>query len=296
MYCFETGAFCWKQINTGNEIVSKLLSTSNVFLVNQAIGITAESTTNFRVDANVGGSTIATGVWSRGTIQTDVSTSAYYFRSATRTANNLNIGSIVHYIASQGTLGSNNTIAEQVGFYVDSTLLAGNTNIAFKSSVPAGANNWGIYNVGTAKSYFGGNVLIGSTTDSGDKLQVTGTAKIQHLKGGTSAPTISAGIGAGTSPTISITGSDLCGTITIITGTSPMANAVLVSISFNVAYGTAPIVIIKEANVNAVGMNTVYVPANGQSNGTTATAFNLTTGPTALAASTTYMYYYQVMQ
>jgi hypothetical protein len=38
-------------------------------------------------------------------------------------------------------------------------------------------NPWGVYQEGTAdKNYFAGNLLIGSTTDSGQKLQVTGTS------------------------------------------------------------------------------------------------------------------------
>ena len=40
-------------------------------------------------------------------------------------------------------------------------------------------NKWGIYQAGASdKNYFAANVLIGTTTDSGDKLQVNGSAKV----------------------------------------------------------------------------------------------------------------------
>jgi hypothetical protein len=37
---------------------------------------------------------------------------------------------------------------------------------------------WGLYGAGTANNYLGGNLLLGSTTSSGERLQVTGTMKV----------------------------------------------------------------------------------------------------------------------
>jgi hypothetical protein len=37
---------------------------------------------------------------------------------------------------------------------------------------------WGLYGVGTALNYLNGNLLLGSTTSTGERLQVTGTARI----------------------------------------------------------------------------------------------------------------------
>lgn len=40
-------------------------------------------------------------------------------------------------------------------------------------------NRWGIYQAGASeKNFFAGNTLVGSTTDAGEKLQVTGTGRI----------------------------------------------------------------------------------------------------------------------
>lgn len=64
-------------------------------------------------------------------------------------------------------LAANLTISDMMGYYVQPMKTA---------SV---VNAWGVYQEGVDdKNYFGGNVLIGSTTDSGEKLQVTGNVKV----------------------------------------------------------------------------------------------------------------------
>lgn len=51
-------------------------------------------------------------------------------------------------------------------------------NIGIRSQVSSATGKWNIYSSGTASNYFNGNVVIGSTTDSGFKLQVTGTTSL----------------------------------------------------------------------------------------------------------------------
>ena len=76
-------------------------------------------------------------------------------------------------------------------------------------------NRWGIYQAGASdKNYFAANILAGSNIDTGEKLQVTGTAKVTSTltansfvkSGGTSAQILAADgsiITAGTNITIS---------------------------------------------------------------------------------------------
>jgi hypothetical protein len=81
-------------------------------------------------------------------------------------------------------------------------------------------------------------------------LAINAQTKVFHL-GGTlvSAPTLTAGTGAGTSPTITITGTDVAGVLNITTGTSPTgSNATIVTVTFNVAFGTAPYVVFSPIN------------------------------------------------
>lgn len=115
---------------------------------------------------------------------------------------------------------------------------------------------------------------------------------IPHLLGKTSAPSIAAGAGAGTSPTVSVTGSDLAGEITVTTGTLPTGtNATIVTLTFTAAYGTAPSVVLTPSNaITAVlsGVTQTFVNS-------TTTTFLLKSGTTALTASTTYKWMYHVI-
>jgi hypothetical protein len=61
------------------------------------------------------------------------------------------------------------------GLYVNPTLTAAADFRAIEWSNNSG---WGLYGAGTAKNYIAGNLLLNSTTDSGERLQVTGTMKV----------------------------------------------------------------------------------------------------------------------
>ena len=104
----------------------------------------------------------------------------------------------------------------------------------------------------------------------------------------TTAPTIAAGAGAGTSPTVSVTGTDNSGQITITTGTSPIAAATIATITFASTYLNTPYVVISPANANAAALyNTTRVYAASST-----TAITLTAGSAALTASTQYIWNY----
>jgi hypothetical protein len=123
---------------------------------------------------------------------------------------------------------------------------------------------------------------------------VPGTSSV-HVGVRTAAiPTIAAGVGAGSSPgavTIVAGSTDLSGTITIGTGTSPTAFGVVATITFNVAYtGTVPHCILYPVTTNAaqLGAGPVFLPLSG----ITLTGFNINSTTPALAASTTYSWEY----
>jgi hypothetical protein len=134
----------------------------------------------------------------------------------------------------------------------------------------------------------------------GNDLQSNYNIRAQHLVGNTNSPSISASTGAGTSPTISLTGNDIAGVITLTTGSSPAgSNALIATISFNQAYTVAPAVVLSPGNRNAcllTGTNQVLVPENGQTNGVSTSAFRIESGSTALSASTPYVWRYHIIQ
>ena len=112
------------------------------------------------------------------------------------------------------------------------------------------------------------------------------------------APTIAAGTGAGTGPTISISGNDLEGTITLTPGSSPANAATVWTVTFNTAFATAPKgAIITAGDVDAAallgGTRAVYCDASAT---TTTTWVVKSSTPTGLAASTEYVFFYRLIQ
>lgn len=140
-----------------------------------------------------------------------------------------------------------------------------------------------------------GNAGIGTSSPT-EKLDVAGNIKGNHLIGGSSAPSISAGAGAGTSPTVAITGTDMGGYISVTAGTIPSLSATIATVTFNSAYGSAPkCVVITPANAETAilsGASMVFVNQAG----ITTTTFDITSGVTALTAATAYKWYYHVIQ
>lgn len=119
--------------------------------------------------------------------------------------------------------------------------------------------------------------------------------KVGHVICPGTAPGIAGGTGAGTTPTLSVSGSDVAGTISITTGSGPATSATVVTITFNTAYATAPrAVIITPAGPNAAalsGAGQVYEDSASR----LATSFVLKVGSSALAGTTTYLFNYQVI-
>jgi len=119
--------------------------------------------------------------------------------------------------------------------------------------------------------------------------------KIKHLAGTTTAPTGVVGTGAGTTPsavTFSTNATDLSGDVLVTTGTLPTAGAIVLTVTFNTAYSTAPIVLLSPANAATAllsGVTMVYT-----SSGTS--TFIITAGSTGLVAATAYAWHYHVIQ
>lgn len=107
--------------------------------------------------------------------------------------------------------------------------------------------------------------------------------------------TISAGTGAGTSPTVSVTGNDIAGYVTIATGSSPTASGDIVTITFSKQLMTTPkSIILTQANDNAaVELTKFYVDQASEST-TSWKIKNSSVG--ALTGSTTYIFHYSISQ
>jgi hypothetical protein len=120
---------------------------------------------------------------------------------------------------------------------------------------------------------------------------LTGVNNVQtkSITGNSTTPTFVAGTGAGTSPTITVTGTQVSGVINVTTGTTPSASAIVVTITVPVAVsGTSNGVIIEPANALTANLP---VANNVFSKMASTTTFTITaTG--ALTAASAYSWNY----
>lgn len=108
-----------------------------------------------------------------------------------------------------------------------------------------------------------------------------------------STPSNTPGTGAGTGPTVTVTGDDMAGALSVLTGTGPSASATVVTITFNAPYTAAP------AGVCLQSSNTAAAALTGNAqvfvSSLTQNTWVLTVGSTNLAATTTYTWTYHVI-
>lgn len=139
-------------------------------------------------------------------------------------------------------------------------------------------NNYA-FRINSGVAYFGGNITApGSLASFGHYIS-------------NEVPSIAAGAGAGTSPTISITGTDQSGVITLTTGTTPTgSNATIATVTYQLAFATNSFPTLTAANSTTAALSgTTMVYTTG-----TTTTFTITSGTLALAAATQYKWFYSV--
>ena len=134
-----------------------------------------------------------------------------------------------------------------------------------------------------------GGIMVNDMYQSGTLFN-SKLIKTAHLAGYSSAPTITAGTGAGTGASVSLASgsTDLAGQIIVTTGTVS-ATGVILTVTFNTIFNTAPFVVFSPANDNASGAIVgVYVVS-------IASTFTLNNG-SLLISSTQYKWNYHVIQ
>jgi hypothetical protein len=92
----------------------------------------------------------------------------------------VNVTNAYHFRASQSGL-STSTITNQFGFHAENSITGATNNYGFYGNIPSATGRWNLYMNGTAANYMNGELLLGSTTNTGEKLQVTGTAVIKDI-------------------------------------------------------------------------------------------------------------------
>jgi hypothetical protein len=139
-------------------------------------------------------------------------------------------------------------------------------------------------------------VLLQGHDGNGASLSVkSDVVSQQHFTSRSSStpPTLSAGVGAGTGPTLAIAGTDVCGTITVTTGTGPSGvQSRVVRVTPHAGFGGTCAPVISPGNNNAAAL-AVGAQVTAQNAGS---IWDIISGNTALAASTAYVWNYHVLE
>ncbi len=215
--------------------------------------------------------------------------------------------SYTYYVVATDRAG-NKTLVSPVGTTATGNATLSGTNYnAITWSAVTGAATYDVLKGDTAHSIATGisatsfNDIGGSTSaytaptrNFSSDLTVDGFLKTSAVVSAGSVPTVAAGLGAGSSPTISCSGNGVQGYVTLTTGSAPSASATVFTLTFPTVYGAAPNVFLLPANPAADAISGNGLVAADRSN-ITASSFAATVGSTALAASTQYQWRYLVV-
>ncbi len=173
----------------GNKLMFSIDRTTDAGYFNGKFtfgGTTLLPQVNLYSIGSISGAVNSFGILATNTVQSDVTNSARIFQTSTGTqAATFTLPALYHFLAAQGTFGAGSTVTNQYGFFADSTLIGATNNIGFYGNLAASTGRWNIYMAGTANNYLAGNLLINTTSDSGDKLRVNGTARFDSVTNAT---------------------------------------------------------------------------------------------------------------
>ncbi len=142
------------------------------------IGTTSLTGYSLRLSKSLTGSTSSFATRNEGVVLSDVTADAIGFRNDSNTqAAAFTLTNYWHFWARQGSIGAGSAITNQYGYFVDSNMIGATNNFGFYGNIPSGTNNWNVFMNGTAPNFLSGVLNIGTTTLSGYKLDVNGTAR-----------------------------------------------------------------------------------------------------------------------
>mgnify|MGYP006274417037 CR=1 FL=1 len=192
-------------LSPANANVTMSPTGTGLVAINPAAGIqlggTAPTTQFIYVSKNITGGTDRRQVEVAGTVQSDVTASAYCYLSVLSTqATTFTLPTLIHFQAYQGTIGAGSTVNNQYGFRTDAgmngatanysfcaentaaSLTAGKTTYGFFSAItaPAAGTAYQFYASGSAPNFFAGDMRWDKTVTAGG---TTGAATINKNAG-----------------------------------------------------------------------------------------------------------------
>jgi hypothetical protein len=128
------------------------------------------------IGGQITGATSGYGIVAQPTYQSDVTSVASNFYSASFTAaSSFTLTNFRQFMATQGTFGATSTVTNQYGFWADASLTGATNNYGFYSNIASGTGRFNFYAAGTAANVFAGTTSIGGTVGA-ESLRVTPVA------------------------------------------------------------------------------------------------------------------------
>jgi hypothetical protein len=131
---------------------------------NIAFGGAGQASVAFFNQSSIKGGTVAYANWTNSSVQSDVTNSAYGYRTQlTTAAAAFTLSNLYHYTARQIALGATSAVTSQYGFAAESTLNGASNNYGFYGSLNSALGSWNFFANGTAPNYFAGDVRSNTT-------------------------------------------------------------------------------------------------------------------------------------
>jgi hypothetical protein len=128
---------------------------------NIGIGTGSLGATTLVVGKSITGGTSAGGFLVNGVVQSDVTNFVQLNRTTAQTAaDSFTLSTLVHYYATQSTIGAGSAITTQTAFWVDAGLTGGTNNYGFRGQIPSGVGRWNLFMDGTAANFLAGGVIL----------------------------------------------------------------------------------------------------------------------------------------
>ena len=174
-----TGTYLPMSFYTGGSSRMVLDTSGNV-----GIGGTAGAANKLEISGTLPTSGAVTRSFTgTGTIPSGTTTAAINYSSAfTTAAASFTLTDMIHFNATQPTLGAGSAATNIYGFAAQSSLAVATNTYGFYGNIASGSNRYNVYMAGTADNYFAGNVGIG-TASPGSLLHISsGTTTVQRIE------------------------------------------------------------------------------------------------------------------
>lgn len=147
------------------------------------LGTNQSGSTTLTNNLDLTGGTSVLAQNNNGVIQSDVTSVAAMYRASPSTAAAaFTLTNLIHFQATQITIGSGSAVTNQYGFSAENTITGATNNYGFWSGMNAATGRWGFYAAGTAMNYFSAGLRMGSGATISSVID--GQLLIQNSTGG----------------------------------------------------------------------------------------------------------------